>query len=284
MAALTQAQILEARMAIRRTQWLVARAEREGESSAVLADFTRDLAAANQRLVNAYGARRRHERRVATPMEEWSDYESSDEEGEDRAFPAKETRASAGQRQATGSKGAFGRNAILLDSQASLHVTGNADLLGPLYDVKPRTLGGVQQGAEGLLLTKAGQFGAITKCMHYHRDASATLLSFTCLVDDGIEPERMKEEDCWKITLKSGETMIFRRHVLRSGKMSKHYVHFMDGIEPDLAALTVKEAIAVSGLTPRQLAGALEARVLMRRLGNPGREAGAAALMLKAPQ
>ena len=89
----------------------------------------------------------------------------------------------------------FTRNDVLLDSQASVSVFCNRDLLSNVREsAKKVVLNVVQAKASGVTISQEGDFNEVGKC-YFSKDATANILSYAVMVDEGNNVSHDKKND-----------------------------------------------------------------------------------------
>lgn len=106
----------------------------------------------------------------------------------------------------------FTREDVLLDSQASVNVFCNADLI---TNIKPAdkdiTLQGVDAGAKGISICKEGEFRSLGK-VYYSTKTAANILSYAVMVDSGNKISYDQPSDTFTLISKGDqETFAFKR-------------------------------------------------------------------------
>ena len=101
----------------------------------------------------------------------------------------------------------FARNDVLLDSQASVNVFCNRELLSNVREYKKKVvLNGVQTKASGVSISQEGNF-CVGRC-YFSKEATANILPLALMVDEGNDVNYDKRNG---------------RFILRPAKSSKVY-------------------------------------------------------------
>ena len=81
----------------------------------------------------------------------------------------------------------FTRNDVLLESQASVNVFCNRDLLSNIRESSKKVmLNGVQAKATGVAISQKGDFNEVGKC-YFSKEATANILSYAVMVDEEMK-------------------------------------------------------------------------------------------------
>ena len=162
----------------------------------------------------------------------------------------------------------FTREDVLLDSQASVNVFCNADLITniKLAD-KDITLQGVDAGAKGINICKEGEFRSLGK-VYYSTKTAANILSYAVMVDSGNQISYHQPSDSFTLTSKGDkETFVFRRKNV-AGSGGRFYCCDMGDRENDRALVeTVDENM--TAYSKRDVSSAAKAREMLSKMGFP---------------
>ena len=106
----------------------------------------------------------------------------------------------------------FSSNDVLLDSQASVSVFCNGNLLSEIGESPDLiTLNGVQSGVSGIRISKVGTFRELGK-VYFSPKTSANLLFYAVMVDNGNNISYSQATDSFTLSPKGGgEDFIFSR-------------------------------------------------------------------------
>ena len=156
----------------------------------------------------------------------------------------------------------------LLDSQASVNVFCNADLIRNIgVAEKDITLQGVDAGAKGIHISEEGDFRSLGK-VYYSEKTAANILSYAVMVDSGNNISYHQPSDSFTLTFKGDkETFVFRRKNA-AGSGGRFYCCDMgDKVNDRVLVETVAENMKV--YTKREISGATKARDMLGKMGYP---------------
>ena len=172
----------------------------------------------------------------------------------------------------------FSRDDVLLDSQASVNVFCNRELLSNVRRSSMKVvLNGVQAKASGVTIDQEGDFRDIGKC-YFSKEATANILSYAVMVDEGNDVSYDKANDRF-ILRPSGSGKVYsfcRKNV--SGSEGRFYccdVRSMIKEAPTTYPAVRDHAMIetvennLSKYTKREIAGADRARLLLGKMGFP---------------
>ena len=172
----------------------------------------------------------------------------------------------------------FSRDDVLLDSQASVNVFCNRELLSNVRQSETKVvLNGVQAKASGVAIDQEGDFLDVGKC-YFSREATANILSYAVMVDGGNDVSYDKVNDRF-ILKPAGSRRVYsfcRKNVSGSeGRFYCCHVKTMVQDEPttypepnDHAMIETVENNSTR-YTKREIAGANRARLLLTKMGFP---------------
>ena len=172
----------------------------------------------------------------------------------------------------------FTRNDVLLDSQASVNVFCNRDILSNVREsAKKVMLNRVQAKATGVKINQEGDFNEVGKC-YFSKDATANILSYAVMVDEGNDVSYDKVNDRFILRpAKSSRVYSFCRKNI-SGSEGKFYCCYVLSMVkerptkyPDSVDHVLIETVENNLLkyTKREIAGAEKARLLLGKMGYP---------------
>ena len=162
----------------------------------------------------------------------------------------------------------FTREDVLLDSQASVNVFCNADLITniKLAD-KDITLQGVDAGAKGINICEEGEFRSLGK-VYYSTKTAANILSYAVMVDSGNQISYHQPSDSFTLTFKGDkESFVFRRKNV-AGSGGRFYCCDMGDREND-RALVETVAENMTAYSKRDVSSAAKAREMLSKMGFP---------------
>ena len=161
----------------------------------------------------------------------------------------------------------FTRDDVLLDSQASVSVFCNGNLLSKI-GVSPSqiTLNGVQSGAPGIKISQEGVFRELGK-VYFSPKTSANILSYAVMIDNGNHISYSQTSDSFTLSPKGGgEDFVFSRKSA-SGSNGRFYCCNVSGRVESAFIQTVDEN--KKSYTKREIAGASKAREMLIKMGYP---------------
>lgn len=169
----------------------------------------------------------------------------------------------------------FSRDDVLLDSQASVNVFCNRELLSNVRRSAMKVvLNGIQAKASGVTIDQEGDLRDIGKC-YFSKEATANILSYAVMVDEGNDVSYDKANDRF-ILRQSGSGKVYslyRKNV--SGSEGRFYccdVRSMIKEAPTTYPAVRDHAMIENNLskyTKREIAGADRARLLLGKMGFP---------------
>ena len=158
----------------------------------------------------------------------------------------------------------FSRDDVLLDSQASVSVFCNENLLSEVGEsANIITLNGVQSGAPGIKIRQEGQFRELGKVYF----SPANILSYAMMVDNGNIISYSQAANSFTLSPKGGgEDFIFSRKTT-SGTDGRFYCCNKSNRSETALVQTVDDNIQL--YTKREVAGATKARDMLIKMGYP---------------
>lgn len=156
---------------------------------------------------------------------------------------------------------------VLLDSQASVSVFRNKDLLSDVTTAsKHITLNGVQSGASGIRITEEGEFRTLGK-VYFSSKTAANILSYAVMIDNGNKISYSQSSDTFTLIPKEGgEHLVFGRGKL-PGSNGRFYCCRMTNQLDRIFVETVDDNL--HSYNKREIAGAARARDLLCKMGYP---------------
>jgi Zinc knuckle len=171
----------------------------------------------------------------------------------------------------------FSRNHVLLDNQASINIFCNSDLLTSVRKTeKEIILNGVQANTDGIRIDTVGDFAEV-KNVYYSAEATANILSFAAMVDEGATIEYDHTANRFTLQPRDSDNIYsFRRRDI-AGSEGRFYVcdvTHMVGTQPTLhrqleTAYVQTVAENLVKYTKREVEGAHRARELLSKMGYP---------------
>ena len=174
----------------------------------------------------------------------------------------------------------FLQSHILLDNQASVSIFSNRDLLTNVkISDNQIVLNGVQSNAKGVRVDQEGQFNEINNA-YYSEKATANILSFAAMVDEGAQIRYNQKESRFRLQPKGSPNIysFFKQSI--PGSEGRFYVCDVRSMVSNHATShpTYKHALVqtvsdnMKPFTKREIASASGARKLIARMGYPSVE------------
>ena len=172
----------------------------------------------------------------------------------------------------------FSRYDVLLDSQASVNVFSNRNLLKNVRESDRHiVLNGVQAGADGVSINLEGDFDEVGK-VYFSKDSSANILSYAVMVDQGNNVTYDQPNDRFLLRpLESDKVYSFGRKNVE-GSENRFYCCNVKSMIDTVATtyppctdlvLIETEADNMEKYSKREIDGAYRARSLLARMGFP---------------
>ena len=161
----------------------------------------------------------------------------------------------------------FTREDVPLDSQASVNVFCNADLIRNIgVAEKDITLQGVDAGAKEIHISEEGDSRSLGKAC-YSEKTAANILSYAVMVDSGNNISYHQPSDSFTLTPKGDkETFVSTKNAAGSGGRF-YYCDVGDKENDRVLVETVAENMKV--YTKREISGATNARDMLGKMGYP---------------
>ena len=176
----------------------------------------------------------------------------------------------------------FSRDDVLLDSQASVNVFCNPHLLSNVRKSDREVLlNGVQSGADGVRITKEGDFGDIGK-VYFSTESTANILSYAVMVDQGNSIRYDQPNDRFELRPTNSKKVYSFCRKKVPGSEGRFYCCNVKSMVQKFAtsypvaksigdehALIETERENMSKYTKREVEGAQKARGMLARMGFP---------------
>ena len=162
----------------------------------------------------------------------------------------------------------FTRDDILLDSQASVNVFCNGELLDDIGSSdKEITLQGVQAEASGIKISQEGDFRTLGK-VYYSPKTAANILSYAVMVDSGNKISYHQPSDTFTLTSKGDEETFTFKRKNAPGSEGRFYCCDMSkrGADRVLVEIVTEN---MRSYNKREVASAAKAREMLSKMGYP---------------
>ena len=167
----------------------------------------------------------------------------------------------------------FTREDVLLDSQASVNVFSNKNLLHDIGVAKKAiTLKGVELGTRGVSIRDEGDFETLGK-VYYSDKTTANILSYAVMIDSGNSITYEQASDSFTLKPKdSAEKFIFSRKPV-GGSEGRFYCCNMKDRRTSIERAFIETSNEnMQKFTKREIASARNARQLLGKMGYPTTE------------
>jgi hypothetical protein len=171
-------------------------------------------------------------------------------------------------------------NDVVFDNGSTVHLIKNPKLLTNIgVSATPIVVNGVQTNASGVRVNLEGRLGDIGT-VYYSKDASANILSMSCLVDSGAKVKYDPKANRFTVQPRRSATIYSFCRKKVNNNDSKFYVCNMDTMvatvptdhSSDAEILVATVAQNMVRYTKREVSAAQKSRELLARLGYPSVE------------
>ena len=162
----------------------------------------------------------------------------------------------------------FSKTELLLDTQASINIFGNIELLTNVRSAeKPISLSGIQAGAKAVKVDKIGNFQELG-AVYYSEGAAANILSFASQVNSGSKISYDSVADKFLLIPPAGKKRYtFKRKDVK-GSENRFYICDVGATGSETVLVqTVQDNLKL--FTKREIGQAHKAREMLARMGYP---------------